>query len=121
VTRREFSVAVRKAAWERCQGKCESCGTPFMGRRPDYDHVKPDGLDGEPTLGNCQVLCRICHEYKTHQQDRPVMAKADRQGKAEAGIKAIRGPPMPGTKRSGLRKRMNGNVERRVGENGDKA
>ena len=89
--RREFSVAVKNAAWERCKGLCECCATPFNGRRPQYDHVKPDGLAGEPTLENCAVLCRICHEYKTHKEDRPVMAKADRQKKAEAGIKPKRG------------------------------
>ena len=115
MSRREFSVAVRKAAWERCQGKCESCGTPFNGRRPEYDHVRPDGLGGEPTLENCSVSCRICHEYKTHHEDRPVMAKADRQGKAEAGIKSRRGPPLPGTKRSKWRRKISGEVVLRDG------
>jgi len=88
--RREFSAKVKLAAYERCQkdGKphCEACGLRIVGV-PEYDHVKPDGLGGEPTLENCQCLCGKCHRIKTHEEDRPVMAKADRQKKAAAGIK----------------------------------
>jgi len=85
--RREFPVKVKLAAWERCKrdGKphCERCGLLIVGR-PDYDHIKPDGLQGEPILENCAVLCRACHRHKTHAEDRPVMAKADRQKKKSA-------------------------------------
>jgi 5-methylcytosine-specific restriction endonuclease McrA len=49
--------------------------------------VEPDGLGGEPTLENCQVACGACHKRKTHTEDRPIMAKADRQKKSGAGIK----------------------------------
>jgi len=88
--RREFSVKVKLAAYERCQkdGKphCEACGLRIVGL-PEYDHIKPDGLGGEPTLDNCAVLCGKCHRLKTHEEDRPIMAKADRQKKKAAGIK----------------------------------
>jgi 5-methylcytosine-specific restriction endonuclease McrA len=88
--RREFPVKVKLAAWERSKrdGKphCERCGLLIVGR-PDYDHKVPDGLGGEPTLENCQVICWPCHRLKTHEEDRPVMAKADRQKKAAAGVK----------------------------------
>ena len=65
---------------------CELCGLLIVGR-PEYDHIKPDGLQGEPVLANLQVLCRACHKHKTHAEDRPIMAKADRQKKAAAGVK----------------------------------
>lgn len=88
--RREFSAKVKLAAWDRCKKDgvphCELCGLRIVGR-PDYDHRVPDGLGGEPTLENCQVICTPCHRHKTHQEDRPIMAKADRQKKAAAGIK----------------------------------
>ncbi len=88
--RREFPAKVKLAAWERCKrdGKphCELCGLLIVGR-PDYDHRVPDGLGGEPTLENCQVICWPCHRHKTHAEDRPIMAKADRQKKSAAGIK----------------------------------
>lgn len=88
--RREFPAKVKLAAYERCQkdGKphCEECGLRIVGV-PEYDHIKPDGLGGEPTLENCAVLCGKCHRIKTHEHDRPVMQKADNQKKAAAGVK----------------------------------
>ena len=88
--RREFSTRVKLAAWERCQrdGKphCEDCGLRIVGV-PEYDHSRPDGLGGEPTLENCRVLCGKCHRHKTHQVDRPMMTKADNVKKSNAGIK----------------------------------
>jgi hypothetical protein len=96
MARSEFSVSVKKQAYARCliDGKphCEVswagkvCGKLILGT-PEYDHIKPDGLQGEPTFENCQVACGACHTVKTHQHDRPIMQKADNQKKAHAGIK----------------------------------
>lgn len=88
--RREFPAKVKLAVYERClrNGKphCEDCGKLILGL-PQYDHRTPDGLGGEPTIENCQALCGSCHRIKTHEHDRPIMAKADRQRKKAAGIK----------------------------------
>lgn len=90
MARKEFPSKVKLAAFRRCQkeGKpyCECCGRQIVGLC-EYDHDIPDGLGGLPTLENCKVLCGACHRIKTHEQDRPIMAKADRQMKAAAGIK----------------------------------
>jgi 5-methylcytosine-specific restriction endonuclease McrA len=109
--RREFPAKVKLAAWKRCEGNCEQCGQKILGRG-QYDHDKPDGLGGEPTLENCRVLCSPCHRDKTHEIDRPIMAKADAQMKAAAGIKTTRNP-IPGSKASGWKRKLNGEVERR--------
>ena len=77
MTRSEFSADVRKAAWKRCGGKCEKCTAKLFVGKFQYDHVIPDGLGGEPTLENCQVLCTNCHHVKTVERDRPPMQKAD--------------------------------------------
>ena len=110
MTRKEFPSRVKFAAYERCQknGKphCELCGLRILGVC-EYDHIKPDGLGGEPTLENLQVLCGSCHRLKTHTQDRPVMAKADRQKKAAAGIRSKRNP-MPGSRNSKWKKTIDG-------------
>lgn len=110
--RREFPAKIKLAAWQRCQrdGKphCEGCGHRIIGV-PEYDHIVPDGLGGEPTLENCSVLCGKCHRIKTHTQDRPVMAKADRQMKAAAGIKR-KSRPFPGGRNSRFKKLMSGEV-----------
>lgn len=79
MARSEFSVEVRKQAWERCAGRCEGegCGLKLFPAQFDYDHDIPDGLGGKPTLENCKVLCKSCHLAKTHGQDNPRMTKAD--------------------------------------------
>lgn len=79
MARSEFPASVRKAAWERCGGHCEApdCGIKLMIGKYEYDHIKPDGLDGEPTLENCAVLCSAHHLKKTAEVDRPMMQKAD--------------------------------------------
>lgn len=111
--RREFPQSVKLAAWQRCSGHCENCGVKIVaGNGPNYDHRIADGLGGEPTLTNCDVLCRNCHGAKTATADVPAIAKAKRLEKLAAGVEK-RGRPLPGSKKSGWRKRMDGSVERR--------
>lgn len=111
--RREFPAKIKLAAWTRCGGNCEGCGRKIVGL-PEYDHDKPDGLGGEPTLENCKVLCGMCHRIKTHEHDRPRMQKADNQKKSAANIKPKTRNPLPGSRGSKFRKRMDGTVERRT-------
>lgn len=132
MARKEFPARVKAAALKRCMDekgipRCEAVieihidGMPINGkcrkelRAGDcfYDHAQPDGLGGEPTLENCMVLCGSCHSLKTFGEDNPRMTKADNQRKRNFGIKARKGPPLAGTKASGIRKRMDGTVERR--------
>lgn len=84
--RREFPKSVRLAAWNRCGGNCEGCGAKLYHGKYQFDHERPDGLGGEPTLENCRVLCTACHGAKTHGEDRPRMAKADRQRAKHLGL-----------------------------------
>ena len=95
--RQNFPAKVQLAAYRRSLGPdgkphCEvvwngeRCNKLILGI-PEYDHIKPDGLQGEPTLENCQCACGACHKIKTHTEDRPIMAAADRQLKSRAGIK----------------------------------
>lgn len=109
MSRREFSADVRRAAWKRCNGRCEAkgCGAKLQVGKFQYDHIVPDGLGGEPTLENCQVLCAAHHEAKTIEQDRPIMQKAD-------NIKAKHLDFKPKRPWSQFRKKMNGEVVRRT-------
>ena len=118
-----FSARTKLLAFERSLGvidrkpHCEvkwdgkRCGKLILGV-PEYDHVKPDGLGGAATLENCQVACRDCHSRKTHTEDRPIMAKADRQRKSQAGVHTSP-RPMAGGRNSPLRKKVSGEVVRR--------
>lgn len=112
MSRQEFPNRVRSAAWARSGGQCECCTRKLFPGDIHYDHINPDGLTGEPTLENCQVLCRSCHAPKT-KADVANIARAKRR---EAKHLAIRSTsrPMPGSKASGWRKRMSGQVERRT-------
>ncbi len=85
--RREFSKRTKDLAADRANGHCESCGRQLL-HRGDYhfDHTIPDGLTGEPTLENIQVLCKSCHRDKT-KKDVGVIAKAKRNRRKARGIK----------------------------------
>ena len=111
--RREFPAKIKAAALKRCSNAagipcCERCGTPGF---VEIDHDKPDGLGGEPTLSNAVALCRTCHAKKTHGEDRPRMAKADRVRKKHFLGRAK--SKFPCSRYSGLKKKISGEVVRR--------
>lgn len=82
--RREFAASVKLEAWNRSRGNCEQCLARIVGR-PEYDHIIPDALGGEPTFENCQVLCSKCHRLKTSSEDVPRIAKTKRQQRKAIG------------------------------------
>lgn len=87
---REFAAKVKAAAFMRTNGCCEQCKSGVKLRTGDifYDHAIPDGLGGEPTLENCQVLCRRHHDAKTRGEDVPRIAKAKRVHRRHIGIRS---------------------------------
>lgn len=115
MSRSEFPVSVRKAAWARANGVCEcGCGRSFTDHpkeRPHYDHVLPDVLGGVNDLENCECIRVDCHQLKTYGKDMPQIIKARRGQKDRRGLKAAKSK-LPGSKGSGLRKKMNGEVVR---------
>ncbi len=112
--RRNFPRPVIKEAKARANGHCEgeNCGQPFGPHNPpEVHHVKEDWEGGEPVLENAQVLGRkCCHKYITALATKR-RAKADRQKANHMDQKAKPSRPLPGTRASGIRKRMNGQVE----------
>ena len=113
--REEFSRKTRELAFERAGGRCEHCGIVFRdGMRKEYDHITTDFHGGGNGLDNCQVLCQNCHGAKT-KDDKPKIAKSRRMIKVGAGLRAKvpKGQPLAGTKRSGIKKSVNGAVYRR--------
>ena len=85
MSRREFTNKTKLAAFNLSKGICSVCEMKIVGR-PEYDHELPDGLGGSNDLDNCAVVCTKCHSSKTHTEDRPMMAKADRLRKKHLGI-----------------------------------
>ena len=91
------------------------CGADLTkpGTRIEYDHDQACKDGGDNSFENCRVLCKHCHNAKTFGPDAEKFQTIRKREKRTAGIKPKSSRPMPGSKASGLRKRMNGRVERR--------
>lgn len=113
MTRHEFPAKVKAAAFQRANGNCEGCGAKLYPGKYRYDHDLPDWLGGEPTLENCRVKCDGCDKPKT-AADQTRIAKTKRQHLNHIGAKSRKGRPLPGSRASGLSKRMDGRVVRRT-------
>ena len=85
--RREFSAKVKAQAALRANGHCENCTRKLLTGDHNYDHDLPDAMGGEPTLENCKLLCRACHQEKTSVRDVPTIAKSNRVRRKHLGIK----------------------------------
>lgn len=111
----EFSQKTRLAVWDRCGGHCERCGRKIVGKlKPEYDHIVPKNRGGDNTLENCACLCNECHDLKTFKPidgDVPQYAKSERIRKRAAGVARAPSRPIPGSRRSRLKKKVNGQVE----------
>lgn len=107
--RREFSRKTKAEAFLRCGGHCEGCTALLAPARIEYDHIIPDSLGGEPTLENCRVICAACHRVKTGD-DAGNLARALRREAKHIGASAPARRPMPGSRGSPYRKKLNGEV-----------
>jgi len=88
MARKEFSKSVKVACIKRAtvDGKvfCEECGA--LSKKWEIDHVRADGLLGEPTLTNARLLCVPCHDEKT-KVDVKAIAKAKRCEALHLGVR----------------------------------
>jgi 5-methylcytosine-specific restriction endonuclease McrA len=111
--RAEFDRKTKRDAFLRAGGKCERCTAKLFPGNVEFDHALPCALGGDNSLANCVCLCRTCHRTLKTPEDIRRIRKADRQQSRNLGIRKAKGRPMPGSRASGLRKRMDGTVERR--------
>ena len=92
---------------------CVRCHRKVGGKlRPEFDHATPLILGGQNRESNLQLLCNECHGAKT-KLDVKLKAKVARTRLKTLGITRKTGRPMPGSKASGLKRKMNGEVVRR--------
>ena len=112
--RLEFSKSVKEAALERAAGHCEcGCAEPFSSQLIYGHWPVPAALGGPGTLENCRVHNLRCELRMTSARDRPMIDKAKRGMEKIHGLRTSRYRPLDGTRKSGWRKRMSGEWERR--------
>lgn len=111
--RRRFSATAYDARLEEFGKKCASCSMRTGGPAGlEWDHVIPLELGGDDELSNLQPLCRGCHRAKT-RRDAGHIAKSRRMRQRSAGIPRTVRRPIPGSRKSPWRKRLDGTVVRR--------
>lgn len=103
MSRKEFTKATKRAAWERSGGACEAdgklyglgtgvrCGADMTRTGVHYDHINPDAHSKDNSLENCAAVCPPCHRYKTKKHDKPSINKGKRQKDRNIGIKRGKG------------------------------
>lgn len=106
-------IRVRLRVYFAANGKCAECGRkPRAGEKPECDHVIAICNGGQNRESNLQNLCGWCHAQKTRADVGEKSLNRRVQSK-NLGLHRPKGRPMPGTRASGIRKRMDGRVERR--------
>lgn len=91
-------------------GLCPMCGRALVQGHYEFDHIQALEHDGDNATDNWRAICTSpCHKAKT-KADHQARAKRDR---IAVGGRRRKSRPMDGTRASGLRKRMDGTVERR--------
>ena len=103
---------VRLRIWIRANGICQICTRRIFGEIPQYDHVIALINGGGHRENNIQLVCFTCHTSKS-RDDVAEKSMIYHKRLKHIGIKKTSSRPMPGTKASGLKKRMDGTVERR--------
>lgn len=59
--RQGIPLAVKRAVWERCGGRCVECGAESL---LEFDHVIPLAMGGSDGERNLQLLCAECNRRK---------------------------------------------------------
>jgi 5-methylcytosine-specific restriction enzyme A len=104
---------VRLRIFERCQGICHLSGRKIQAGEPwDLDHVVALCNGGEHRESNLAPAIRDKHREKT-KADVAEKSVTYRKRLKHHGLKKPKGRPIPGSKRSGLKRKMDGTVVRR--------
>jgi len=112
--RKSLTPGQRLKLWEQHKGICVICELPIDGVREKWidEHIKPLAEGGTNDMDNRGPAHVLCAKAKTGE-DAKRLAKARRTKRKHLGIKRATSRPLMGTKESGWRKKMNGDVERR--------
>ena len=109
-----FSTSFRLNLFLKRKGTCAACSQKIeAGKAWDIDHILPLALGGTNAPENLQILCRPCHRTKTSQSDVPRIAKTKRLKARHLGARAPSIRPIPGSRHSPWKRKLDGRVVRR--------
>ena len=113
--RRSISRTMRARIFEAASGICSICGQKIDGVREKWEisHEIPLALGGDDDEGNMRPAHERCHRQHTATVDAPQIAKAKRVHAKHTGAHRPR-YVMPGSRASGLKKKLDGTVVRRT-------
>ena len=64
---RDFTLAMKRKAFEVQEGICKICLKSFKITEMEADHITPWSEGGKTDADNCQVLCRSCNRRKSNR------------------------------------------------------
>lgn len=116
--RQGFTARQVAAVFIKCDGRCTKCGLKVQLDGYQIDHIHRISAGGKHELENWQLLCTDCHAVKTRVDN--FEAKKGRRIRGELKPRAKKKIPQPVNyswpsrkmERPGLRRKMNGQVER---------
>ena len=107
--RRTVTPKIRLAMLFKADNRCQSCQAKIHpGQKWEIDHIIPLALGGPDSLENMQILCKICHRFKTNQRDITQIAKVKRLEIKHLGADAVTKRPMLGSRQSKWKKKIGG-------------
>jgi 5-methylcytosine-specific restriction endonuclease McrA len=109
--RKNRSVLQKMATFERCGGICHICGGKIDGTREAWEeeHIIPLAMGGEDEDENRAPAHVKCHRAKT-RSDRKQISKANRVRAKHNGARKSSKNPIPGSKGSRFKSRLDGTV-----------
>lgn len=114
--RKALTPTQRLKMFESHKGMCVLCGAKIhAGERWIDEHLAPLSQGGSNDLSNRGPAHEACADTKTFGKDGDLAtaAKLKRIKMRHLGIHKPKGRPLPGSKASGLKRRMDGTVVRR--------
>lgn len=111
MTRRRITTKMRVLIFEAAQGVCDICGGKILASdKWEASHRIPLMAGGPDDMSNLFPAHFKCHREQTAKVDIPLVAKVTRIRQKNMGAKAPSRNPLPGSKASGWRRKMDGTV-----------
>lgn len=115
--RKRITSKMRIEVFERHKGVCHLCSMKVVaGAEWDLSHLIPLAAGGADDESNWLVAHRSCHRVHTATVDIPLVAKVARIRAKHIGAKARSKNPLPGSRASGFKRKMDGTIVPRGGK-----